>query len=116
MAPLSSHDVRTEWQKCKGEALGHLNFRNFTQWSGNVGIDLPLGLEGNQDAGARKCRFSGHARCSCICFEAGEVPDLCRCGHKASMHRTDFAERSSTKFFEDVSQSWWTSSASNLVE
>jgi len=85
------------WTKAGGVSDGYLNFRQFVAWAKEfLPEDFPVGLD-TASASDRPCRFrlcsSGGARCPCPGFEAADDAGLlCKCGHKASMHRSDTAE------------------------
>jgi len=85
------------WTKAGGVPDGYLNFRQFVAWAQEfLPADFPVGLD-TASASDRPCRFrlcsSGGERCSCPGFEAADDAGLlCKCGHKASMHRSDAAE------------------------
>ncbi|CAE7440955.1 unnamed protein product [Symbiodinium sp. CCMP2592] len=99
--PMESEEA---WSQAGGHHTGFVNFSQFAHLAEEIGLALPVGLE---IAGAtRPCRFRVRLKnngdfaeeeytCSCPCFQAdaragGGV--LCHCGHKLSMHRSDFAE------------------------
>jgi len=111
------------WKDAGGEGTGYLNFRMFTAWSQKyIQMDLPLGLEVG-DASSRPCRFrlgGDGPRCGCQEFQAaggdGPTSELCVCGHKASMHRSDLAQRTMSAFLEEGAPSHWSADAEGLVE
>jgi len=104
----STSDFDQVWKDAGGEGHGHVNFRMFTVWSQQyLSADLPLGLE-SSDACSRPCRFrigGDGERCGCKEFIASSQDDavaqLCVCGHKISMHRSDMAQRTMTAFLEE---------------
>eukprot|EP00439_Symbiodinium_sp_Y106_P044631 s943_g5.t1 len=105
----------------------------FSAWSQKyIQMDLPLGLEVG-DASSRPCRFrlgGDGPRCGCQEFQAaggdGPTSELCVCGHKASMHRSepwmqieraeDLAQRTMSAFLEEGAPSHWSADAEGLVE
>lgn len=91
------------WEDAGGPAKGYVNFRQFASWTKEfLALEYPLGLD--TTSVRRPCRFRLKAGSQCSCAEfVGSVSgsDLCECGHKPSMHRSDFAKRTITKFLED---------------
>lgn len=107
------------WEDVGGPLHGYVNFRQFVAWTqDSLHLEYPVGLEGEAST-SRPCRFgtgSGFC-CSCPSFEPAEASGmLCKCGHKKSMHRSDFAQRTFTKFLESATNSHWASGDEGLVE
>jgi len=99
------------WLDVGNPGDGYVNFRAFLGWvQGCLGIDYPIGLE--VSGSFQPCRFrfasSSGTSCSCPHFQAVEGGALCVCGHKPSMHRSDFAERTVTQFLETAVNEHWT--------
>lgn len=123
MRPDKNPDpLEKAWDDAGGNSIGYVNFRQWAHWAENVfHLDLPLGLE---DTGAmeRPCRFVMHtsagSSCSCADFKvADDGSGLCTCGHKTSMHRSAFAERTFSKFLEDATcLPHWEEGEEGLVE
>eukprot|EP00931_Biecheleriopsis_adriatica_P087049 TRINITY_DN61571_c0_g1_i1.p1 TRINITY_DN61571_c0_g1~~TRINITY_DN61571_c0_g1_i1.p1 ORF type:complete len:542 (+),score=91.49 TRINITY_DN61571_c0_g1_i1:52-1626(+) len=95
----SPEAIQEAWQELGGEEVGTVNFARFSSWTASKGVDLPLGLE---RAGAKRpcrCRLQttdgSRFRCSCPDFKPRDSSDdsICECGHKASMHRSEVAEK-----------------------
>lgn len=96
--------VRSAWSDAGGDvaSFGYIDFGRFAEWTEMLGLELPVGLEVPRCR--RPCRgFSGGFRCKCSCFqpldasaatECMNSQQLCSCGHKASAHRSDWAELS----------------------
>lgn len=97
-------ETEEAWSQAGGHHTGFVNFSQFAHLAEEIGLALPVGLE---IAGAtRPCRFRVRLKnngdfaeeeytCSCPCFQADSRAGggvLCQCGHKLSMHRSDFAE------------------------
>lgn len=115
-------DIPQVWRDVSGDH-GYVSFRMFSAWAqDHLELDLPLGLE-SSDASSRPCRFrvgGEGARCGCQEFQpsgdASGVAQLCVCGHKISMHRSDLAMRTMTAFLEDVAPAHWVDGAEGLVQ
>mmetsp|Transcript_32846 Transcript_32846/g.76405 ORF Transcript_32846/g.76405 Transcript_32846/m.76405 type:complete len:620 (+) Transcript_32846:68-1927(+) len=112
--------LESAWEIAGGPLHGYVNFRQFVSWTQSLGVDKPLGLEEATAEVSRPCRFrlmTGEGmRCSCPSFEPTEVEGLCKCGHKASMHRSDLAERTFTEFLEASGNVNWVPDKQGLVE
>jgi len=113
-------ELEVAWVDAQGPLHGYINFRQFVSWTKEfLELDFPLGLDGGGKT--RPCRFGvlskGGSRCSCPAFQAAAGSSaLCECGHKASLHRSDFAQRTFTQFIEEGSiVSHWTSGVEGLV-
>lgn len=125
LVPSPTLDEPEVWKDVSGDH-GYVSFRMFTAWaSKHLELDLPLGLE-SSDASSRPCRFrlgGDGERCSCDKFqgtthrgeEAGSA-QLCVCGHKISMHRSDLAMRTMTDFLEETGPAHWTKDMEGLVQ
>eukprot|EP00413_Alexandrium_margalefii_P014314 CAMPEP_0204527730 /NCGR_PEP_ID=MMETSP0661-20131031/9139_1 /ASSEMBLY_ACC=CAM_ASM_000606 /TAXON_ID=109239 /ORGANISM="Alexandrium margalefi, Strain AMGDE01CS-322" /LENGTH=474 /DNA_ID=CAMNT_0051533661 /DNA_START=12 /DNA_END=1434 /DNA_ORIENTATION=+ len=108
------------WEECGGPLHGYMNFRQFVTWTQALGLEYPIGLEETQQA-SRPCRFrmmtAGGTRCSCPAFQAADDSGVvCKCGHKASMHRSECAQRTVTKFLSDARNEHWDPEREGLVE
>eukprot|EP00434_Breviolum_minutum_P035718 symbB.v1.2.031626.t1/scaffold3690.1/size51928/3 len=123
LVDLEVAEVDQVWKDVSGDQ-GYVSFRMFTAWSQkHLELDLPLGLE-SSDASSRPCRFrlGGEGeRCSCVEFQAASeamsgTAQLCVCGHKISMHRSDLAMRTMTDFLEETGPTHWTKDAVGLVK
>lgn len=80
----------TAWYDVGGEKYGNVSFSRFARWAENLGVALPVGIEGA--GGRRPCRFQiNDERCGCDSFQPSS-DFLCRCGHKASAHRSEAAQ------------------------
>jgi len=118
-APIASSDEA--WEAAGGPLHGYVNFRQFVSWTQEcLSMEYPIGLEECTEA-SRPCRFrlltAGGTRCSCPGFQPAETSAaLCVCGHKASMHRSDNAERTFTKFLETSRHDHWEEGKEGLVE
>lgn len=87
--------VSEAWAAAGGDAQGHVNFTHVAKWAEMVGIGWPVGVD--MAGGARPCRFnSGHVLCRCTDFVAVAGHSFCKCGHKPSCHRSEFASRALT--------------------
>lgn len=112
------------WQDAGGLSQDYVNFRQFVSWTQDfLRLELVLGLEDTVTCGSRPCRFRHSTstdadgyRCSCPAYQESGTNGLCACGHKTSMHRSDFAQRTFTKFLEDTTHSHWKPGAHGLVE
>ncbi|CAJ1439422.1 unnamed protein product [Effrenium voratum] len=91
------------WETAGGPCTGFVNFSEFAHFAESLSLALPLGLE--PKGAPRPCRFrirlinngedgDEEYTCSCSCFDADKRSEgmICRCGHKLSMHRSDYAE------------------------
>ncbi|CAE7567839.1 unnamed protein product [Symbiodinium natans] len=96
-------EAQEAWSQAGGPCTGFVNFSQFAHLAETLGLALPVGLE--LDGATRPCRFRVRLKnngdfgqeeytCSCPCFQAERAGGgvLCQCGHKLSMHRSDFAE------------------------
>jgi len=115
----SGLSLEDSWKAADRELHGHVNFRQFTAWAEGFGVTLPLGLE--KSGASRPCRFvvmsRDGERCSCPAFEAAPGGmGLCVCGHKLSMHRSDFALRSLTRTLEETDVMHWAPGRDGLVQ
>lgn len=121
LAPDEAADLSEDeaWEAVGGKLHDHVNFRQFAYWLQNsLRIDLPVGLE--VSGSNRPCRFrmmrADGRRCCCAEYEEQEGQSVCVCGHKLSMHRSDFAERSVSKLMEDTVPSDWAPGQEGLVK
>mmetsp|Transcript_46757 Transcript_46757/g.99911 ORF Transcript_46757/g.99911 Transcript_46757/m.99911 type:complete len:591 (-) Transcript_46757:83-1855(-) len=101
-------DPDQAWRDVGGPPKGFVNFRQFAAWTQTcLGLEYPLGLEASPSSGAsRPCRFklssADGVRCGCPGYQpAPGGAQHCICGHKPSLHRSDLATRTLTRFFED---------------
>lgn len=114
-----SETLEQAWLDADGPRTGFLSFRQFVTWTQQfLGLEYPLGLE--VAGSSRPCRFrimgEQGERCSCPAYTPAEGSVLCECGHKASMHRSDFAELGVTKFLEEsCGERHWTPGEEGLV-
>merc|ERR1719362_2809049 len=116
-------DAKDAWNDAEGPKLGYLNFQQFVTWVKEFLLleDLPVGLEAA--SGSRPCRFRMSTdsaedgfRCSCPSFQPAPDSPLCVCGHKPSMHRSDFAQRTASRFFSDqTNEDHWVPEQEGLV-
>lgn len=111
------------WEASGASHTGYLNFRAFAAWTQeHLGLEYPLGLE-ERSMSMRRCRFrrlsADGGRCSCEAYVAAvdsEDRALCRCGHKPSMHRSDFAQRTYSAVLKEVACSSWAPGVDGLVK
>jgi Ca2+-binding EF-hand superfamily protein len=111
-------DLDKAWFDAGGEAHGYVNFGRFSQWAEAAGMTLPIGIEAGDDS--RPCHFrimkEGGWSCGCKEFQQADDSFLCECGHKPSMHRSTFADRSTTSGTLDEIPSKWEAGREGLVE
>jgi len=115
-------DTIEAWNDAEGPKLNYLNFQHFVTWVKEFLLleDMPVGLEAAE--GNRPCRFristdtEDGGRCSCPSFQPSPDSPLCVCGHKPSMHRSDFAQRTASRFFsEQTNDAHWEPGQEGLV-
>jgi len=106
-------------EECWNEASDddqHVNWPDFLAWVVKHGMSLPHGVDANDSV--RRCRFT-HADgspCECQNFQPSSGnPELCICGHKNSMHRSDAAELSATHLLSDARSLHWVPDRKGLV-
>jgi len=111
-------DSEEAWKEAGGPNTGFVNFGQFATLVESFGLRLPLGLE--KSGATRPCRFRVRLQnndepggeeytCSCPCFEVskhGGGGELCSCGHKLSMHRSDFAEDTYSNIEHQIQMPW----------
>lgn len=119
-------DAGQAWTDAQGPLHGYINFRQLVTWTKEfLQLDFPLGLESGT-GGQRACRFrmlsEDGPRCSCPSFQPAGLGGsfsstaLCECGHKASMHRSEFAMRTFSQYLQDDSRaSHWSAGREGLV-
>lgn len=90
--PASFEDA---WSQAAGDDKTHLTFAQFARFATSANIRLPVGVDLSEGAD-RACKFqyAGGGRCPCAKFEQGEHANMCRCGHKSSLHLSDTAQMS----------------------
>eukprot|EP00931_Biecheleriopsis_adriatica_P118756 TRINITY_DN94083_c0_g1_i1.p1 TRINITY_DN94083_c0_g1~~TRINITY_DN94083_c0_g1_i1.p1 ORF type:complete len:581 (-),score=99.33 TRINITY_DN94083_c0_g1_i1:68-1810(-) len=125
----SSADFACEdaWREAGGPCTGFVNFRQFAYLAESLGLVLPLGLE--KSGATRSCRFrvrlvnndegGEEYACSCPCFEPSKLGGggmICVCGHKLSMHRSDFAEDTLQLRAPSPQQGLWSEGEEGLVQ
>jgi hypothetical protein len=115
-------DAVDAWNDAEGPKLNYLNFQQFVTWVKEFLLfeDMPIGLEAAE--GSRPCRFrigtdyADGDRCSCPSFQPSPDSPLCVCGHKPSMHRSDFAQQTASRFFsEQTNDAHWEPDQEGLV-
>jgi len=114
------------WTQAGGPCTGFLNFSQFAHFAEALGLTLPVGLE--LSGAPRPCRFRIRLKnngedgeeeytCSCTCFDpdkrGGGV--LCKCGHKLSMHRSNYAEDTSVANIDSHLRDGWLPDQEGLV-